>query len=134
MLYLRYKNSPTDPWTVVPSLTSIFPSQPAGSLPIKDVRMMSAPETETPCGCAGDSTTDDHYILHAEINPMPQTAISPIMLFLLRFKEATYREAQYLYYASGNFTTVELSLLDCKNNNAMSEISFRLAAPIVDVI
>jgi len=134
MLYLRYKNLPTDPWTVVPSLSSVFPSQPIGSLPIKDVRMMSAPETETSCGCAGDSTTDDHYILRAEINPMPQTATSPILLFLLRFKEATYREVQYLYYASGSFTTVELSLLDCKANNSMSEISFRLAAPIADVV
>ncbi len=133
-IYLRYKNAPTDPWTVVPTLTSVFPSQPSGSMPLSEVRMRSAPEIEAPCGCAGDSATDDHYILHAEIAPMPQSAVSDILMFLLRFKEASYHEAQYANYASGSFLTVGLSLVDCRNINGMSTASFRLAAPIAEVI
>ena len=96
--------------------------------------MQSAPETETPCGCPGGSATDDHYILRAEIAPMPQSAVSSILLFLLRFKQASYHEVQYSQFASGGFTSVGLSLLDCKNENGMSGISFRLAAPVASVI
>ena len=133
-IYLRYKNSPSDPWTVIPSVTSVFPTQPAGSLPIAEARMQSAPETETPCGCPGGSATDDHYTLKAEIVAMPQSAVSSILLFLLRFKQASYHEVQYSQFAGGGFTSVGLSLLDCKNENGMSTIAFRLAAPIADVI
>ena len=134
MLYLRYKNSLSDPWTVVPTLTSVFPTQPAGSLPLAGIRLQSAPETETPCGCPGGSATDDHYILKAEVAPMPQSATNAILLFLLRFKQASYHEAQHPQFVSGGFTSVGLSLLDCKNENGMSGIGFRLAVAIADVI
>ena len=133
-IYLRYRNSPSDPWTDVPDMTSVFPTQPAGSLPVVKVQLQSAPETETPCGCPGDSATDDHYILKAEIAPMPQNAVNDLLLFLLRFKEASYHEVKYAQFVSGDFTTVGLSLLDCRNEGGMSSISFRLAAPIADVI
>jgi hypothetical protein len=133
-IYLHYKNSLSDPWTVIPSVTSVFPSQPIGSLPLADVRLQSAPETETPCGCPGGSATDDHYILKAEIAPMPQTAVNNILTFLLRYKMAAYHEVQYSGYASGSFTSAELSLLVSKNENGMSAVSFRLAAAIADVI
>ena len=134
MLYLRYKNSISDSWTVVPSLTSVFPTQPTGSVPLAGIRMQSAPETETPCGCPGGSASDDHYILKVEILPMPQNAVNAFLLFLLRFKQASYHEAQHPQFVSGGFTSVGLSLLDCENENGMSEISFRLAVPIADVI
>jgi len=134
MLYLRYKNSLSDPWTVVPSLTSVFPTQPSGSVPLSGIRLQSAPETETPCGCPGGSATDDHYIMKAEIAPMPQSATNAILLFLLRFKEASYHEAQHPQFVSGGFTSVGLSLLNCENENGMSEISLRLAVSIADVI
>jgi hypothetical protein len=133
-IYLHYKNSISDPWTDVPSLTSVFPTQPSGSLPLAGVRLQSAPETETPCGCPGGSATDDHYILKAEIAPMPQSATNNILLFLLRFKQASYHEAQHPQFASGGFTSVELSLLDCKNEKGMSTLSFRLAVAIADLI
>jgi hypothetical protein len=131
-IYLRYKNSLSDPWTVVPSLTSIFPSQPAGSLPLAGARTETAPETVTPCGCPGGSAIDDHYILRAETAPIPQSAINNILTFLLRYKMAAYHEVQY--YASGGFTSAGLSLLVSKNENGMSAVSFRLAAAIADVI
>ena len=83
MLYLRYKNSISDPWTVVPTLTSVFPTQPSGSLPLAQLRLQSAPETETPCGCPGGSAIDDHYILKVEVAPMPQSAVNNLLLFLL---------------------------------------------------
>ncbi len=134
MLYLRYKNSPSDPWIVLPTVTSVFPTQPSGSLPIAELRLQSAPETETPCGCPGGSATDDHYILKAEVAPMPQSAVNNLLLFLLRFKQAAYHETQHPQFASGGFTSVGLSLLDCENKNGMSGISFRLAVPIADVI
>ncbi len=134
MIYLRYKNSISDPWTIVPTLTSVFPTQPTGSLPLSGIKLRSAPERETPCGCPGGSATDDHYILKAEISPMPQSATNNILLFLLRFKQASYHEAQHPQFASGSFTSVGLSLLDCKNENGMGGISFRLAVPIADVI
>jgi hypothetical protein len=134
MLYLRYKNSISDPWTAVPDLTSVFPTQPPGSVPLKNLRMQTAPETETPCGCPGGSATDDHYIVKAEISPMPQSATNALLLFLLRFKQAAYHEAQHPQFAGGGFISVGLSLLDCKNENGKSAIGFRLAAAITDVI
>ncbi len=133
-IYLRYKNSLSDPWIDVPDITSVFPTQPAGSLPVAKAKLQSAPETETPCGCPGGSATDDHYILRAEIALMPQSATNNILLFLLRLKEASYHEAKYSQFASGDFTSVGLSLLDCKNEGGMSAITFRLAAPIADII
>ncbi|MDP4229796.1 MAG: hypothetical protein Q8916_05255 [Bacteroidota bacterium] len=134
MLLLRYRNSTSDPWIEVPSLTSIFPLQPAGSLPLAAVSLQTAPEEETPCGCPGGSTTDDHYILRTSVNPMPQTATNTLLMYLLAFKQATYREAKYSRYGTGDYMTVGLSLLKCKDENGMSAISFRLAAPITSVI
>jgi hypothetical protein len=134
MIYLRYKNSPSDPWTVVPSLTAFFPTQPVGSLPVSNVRTETAPETETPCGCPGASAVDDHYVLRAETAPIPQSMTNAILLFLLRYKMAAYHEVQYAGYASGSFTSTGLSLVESKNENGMSAVSFRLAAAIVDVI
>jgi len=134
-IYLHYKNSPSDPWTVVPSLTSIFPSQPAGSLPVAGARTETDSEITTPCSCpVGDTYTDDHYILRAETAPIPQSAVNAILLFLLRYKMAAYHEVQYAGYASGGFTSAGLSLVVSKNENGMSSVSFRLAAAIADVI
>ncbi|MFI5265054.1 MAG: hypothetical protein ACHQM6_11105, partial [Candidatus Kapaibacterium sp.] len=123
-----------DPWTDVPDVTAVFPTQPLGSLPVSEVRLQSAPETQTPCGCPGASSTEDHYILKAAIAPMPQSATNNILLFLLRFKGASYHEIKYSQFASGDFTSAGLSLVDCKNEDGISVISFRLAAPIADVI
>jgi hypothetical protein len=134
-IYLHYKNSSGDPWTVVPSLTSVFPSQPAGSLPVANARTETAPEVQTPCGCSSSETfTDDHYILRAETAPIPQGAVNDILTFLLRYKMAAFHEVQYSGYASGSFTSAGLSLLVSKNENGMSAVSFRLAAAIADVI
>jgi len=133
-LYLRYRNSPSDPWTAIPDITSVFPTQPSGSLPVAETRLQTAPETETPCGCPGDPATEDHYILKAEIAPMPQSATNDLLLFLLNFKQATYHEVKYSQYGSGDFLSAGLSLLNCKNEGGMSAIAFRLATPIADVI
>jgi hypothetical protein len=133
-IYLRYKNSPGDPWTVVPSLTSFFPSQPAGSLPVLHARTETAPETVSPCGCGEDSSVDDHYILRIGTTPIPQSAADDILLFLLRYKSAPHHEVKYAGYADGDYLTASLSLIVSKNENGMSEISFRLAAGIGDVI
>jgi hypothetical protein len=134
-IYLRYKNSSGDPWTVVPSLTSVFPSQPAGSLPLGAARTETDSQITTPCSCPiGDTYVDDHYILRAETAPIPQSAVNAILTFLLRYKMAAYHEVQYSGYGSGSFTNAELSLLVSKNENGMSAVSFRLAAAIADVI
>jgi hypothetical protein len=134
MIYLRYKNSPSDPWTEVPSLTSVFPSQPSGSMPVATARLETAPEVVSPCGCGEDSSVDDHYILKISSAPIPQSAANDILLFLLRYKVAPYHEVKYSGYADGFYLGATLSLLVSKNENGMSEISFRMAAPIVDVI
>ena len=134
MIYLRYKNSPSDPWTVIPDVTSVFPGQPAGSLPFAYTKMETAPEVVSPCGCSGEATDDDHYILKAEIKPMTQSAAPDILMYLLNYKSAGYHEVKYARYADGDFLTAKLSLIECKEVNGMSSISFRLAAPIADVI
>jgi hypothetical protein len=133
-IYLRYKNSSGDPWTVVPPLTSVFPSLPSGSLPVADARTETAPESVTPCGCStGESTADDHYILRAAIAPIPQSAANAIITFLLRYKVAAFHEVEYSGFGSGSFTGASLSLVS-KNENGLSVISFRLASAIADVI
>lgn len=134
MIYLRYKNSPGDPWTVIPDVTSIFPAQPTGSLPLAHTKMETAAEVVSPCGCSGDATDDDHYILKAEIKPMAQSAAPEILMYLLNFKSSNYHEVKYARYADGDFLSAKLSLIKCEEQNGMSTLSFRLAAPIVDVI
>ena len=134
-IYLRYKNSSGDPWTVVPSLTTIFPTQPSGSLPVASARTETAPEVVSPYGCpGGDSFADDHYILRTGIAPIPQSAANAIITFLLRYKSSAFHEMKYAGFGSGDFTSAALSLLEAKNENGMSGISFRLAAAIGDVI
>ncbi|MEP7235959.1 MAG: hypothetical protein ABI778_11755 [Ignavibacteriota bacterium] len=133
-LYLRYRNSPSDPWTEIPDVTAAFPTQPAGTLPVAWARLQTAPEFETPCGCPIDSGEDDHYILKTQVAPMPQSATNDILLFLLEFKQASYHEVKYSQFAAGDFITAGLSLLDCRNSGGLSSIAFRLGAPIADVI
>ncbi|MEI8135263.1 MAG: hypothetical protein WCH46_09370, partial [bacterium] len=124
-----------DPWTVVPSLTSIFPTLPLGSLPVAEARTQTAPEVETPCGCpSGDSFDDDHYILRILTSPIPEGSTNSILQFLLRYKVAAYHEVKYSGFSSGDYTNATLSILVSKNHDGMSELSFRLAASIADVI
>ncbi|HYM21443.1 MAG TPA: hypothetical protein VEW28_10640 [Candidatus Kapabacteria bacterium] len=134
-LYLRYRNSTSDPWITVPSLTSSYPLQPAGSVPLATMSFATEPALVTPCGCsATGSLTDDHYILHAGLYALPQSAMPALANFLLNYKQATYHEAMHSLFGSGGFVSSELTLLEIQNTNGNSTIDFRLAAAITDVI
>jgi hypothetical protein len=133
-LYLRYRNAPTDPWITAPPLTTSFPGLPVGSVPLETLSLASEPQYVTPCGCAVTSTTEDHYAIHAALTGLSQAAMPALAQFLLRYKNATYHEALHPLYASGGYVSSELTLLDIKNTNGNSTISFRLAAAIAAVI
>ncbi len=134
-IYLRYKNSPSDPWTNVPSLTSVLPSLPSGALPLSSMQLATAPETETPCGCpTGSDTSESYYVMKAGLSEMPQSVLTTVVNFLLSYKEATYHEVEHGLYGNGVFTSAELSQLSVKNISGNSAISFRLAAPITSIV
>jgi hypothetical protein len=133
-LYLRYRNSLTDPWITVPSLTAYYPGLPVGSVPLDTMLLASEPQYVTPCGCAITSSTEDHFALYATLTGLPQAAMPSLAQFLLRYKSATYHEALHSLFAGGGFVSSELTLLDVKNQNGNSTIGFRLAAAITDVI
>src|SRR5947209_7500348 len=132
--YLRYRNSPSDSWITIPSLTSILPSQPSGSLPVTGSRTETSPQYVSPCVCNDDWSSEDHYALRISVQPIPQSAANGILLFLLRYKAAAYHEVKYSGYVAGDFLSAELSHVVAKNENGMSEISFRVAAAIAEVV
>ncbi len=134
MLYLRYRNSSSDPWTVVPSLTAVFPGQPLGSVPLEMVRLATTTEFETHCGCPETATDEDRYALRATLKPMAQASMPGLATFLLRYKQANYHEALYPLFGNGLYLSAALSSLIIGNENGMSKIEFRLAAMISDVI
>ena len=134
MLYLRYRNSPSDPWTEVPSLTTVYPGQPLGSVPTETIRFYTTTEFETPCGCPETATTEDRYALRTTLKPLPQASMPGLAKFLLRYKQANYHEALHPLFGDGVYVSAPLSLLDIKNEQGMSKIEFRLAAMIADVI
>jgi len=133
-LYLRYKNNPGDPWTEAPSLTSVVPGQAAGSLPLANFKLQTAPQLETPCGCPDGSATDDHYIMRPVIAGLPESSSSSVLTFLLQFKQASFREAKYALYGQGSYMTTDLSLLEATEQNGLVRIKFRLAAPIASAV
>lgn len=134
-LYLRYRNAPTDPWTVPPSLTTSFPGLPAGSLPLEHMKLSTGPQTLTPCGCSSsDPYTEDHYAMQAGIAALPQSAMAAVATFLLQYKQAGYHEAMHSMFGNGVFVTADLGQLSIKNENGRSTIGFRVAAQIVDVL
>lgn len=133
-LYLRYKNNAGDPWTDVPSLASDVPGQAAGSLPLADFRLQTAPQVETPCGCPDGLATDDHYIMRPLIAGLPESASPSILTFLLNYKLAAFHEAMYVLYGQGNFMTADLTQLDVREQNGLVNIRFRLAVPIASAV
>ena len=134
MLYLRYRNTLSDPWTEVPSLTSVYPGQPLGSVPTETLRLYSTTEFETLCGCPETMTTEDRYGLRATLKPLPQASMPGLAKFLLRYKQANYHEALHPLYGDGVYVRAPLSLLVITQENGLSMIEFRLAAMIADVI
>src|SRR5437763_17077555 len=133
-IYLRYRNSPSDSWITVPSLTSVLPSQPSGSLPVAGSRTETSPQYVSPCECNDDWSSEDHYALRITVQPIPQSAANAVLIFLLNYKASAYHEAKYASYGSGDFLSAELSHVVAKNENGMSDISYRVAAPIVSMI
>lgn len=134
-LYLRYRNATTDPWTVPPALGASIPGLPAGALPLEHMKLSTGPQTETPCGCSStDPYVEDHYGMEAGLSPIPQAAMPSVATYLLRFKQAAYHEAMHSLFASGGFTSADLSELSIANADGRSSINFRVAAKIVDVV
>jgi|ERR1043165_4464864 hypothetical protein len=121
MLYLRYRNSESDDWT-------------ENSFTIRSLRLQSSAEDVTPCGCAAESPNETHYAMLTSLPPMPQTGINDLLLFLLNYKKASYREAKHSLYVEGEYVSAALSLLDVKMVRTLAEISFRLAAPLSDIV
>jgi len=133
-LYLRYKNNVSDPWTDVPSLTSVVPGQATGSLPLANFKLQTAPQLETPCGCPDGSATDDHYIMRPLIAGLPENTTPSILTFLLNYKLASFHEARYLLYGQDTFMTADLTLLEAREQNGLVTIKFRLATPITNAL
>jgi len=133
-LYLRYRNSPTDPWTTVPSVASAFPSLASGVLPAESVKLETAPQSVTPCGCPGTSTDDSYLILRATCAPIPIALETTLLTFLMQYKSATYHEAKFIRYGQGGYVTATLSLIEATERNGMLTLSFRLAAALADAL
>jgi hypothetical protein len=121
MLYLRYRISESDDWT-------------ERSFDIRSVRLQSSAEDVTPCGCAAESPNETHYAMLTSLPPMPQTGINDLLLFLLNFKQADFHQTKHELYVEGEYVTASLSLLDVKMLKNVAEISFRLAAPLSEII
>ena len=133
-IYLRYRNSPTDSWSSVPSVASAFPSSAAGAIPTSSIKLVTAPQAVTPCGCSGGSTDDSYLILRARCAPIPIALETALMTFLMQYKTATYHEAKFARYGQGGYVTATLSLIEANEQSGMLELSFRLAAAIGDAL
>ncbi|HET9135892.1 MAG TPA: hypothetical protein VFO76_04585 [Candidatus Kapabacteria bacterium] len=121
MLYLRYRNSESDDWT-------------EQSFTIRSLRLQSSSEDVTPCGCAAESPNETHYALLTSLPPVPQAGINDLLLFLLNYKQAEFRQTKHELYVEGEYVTTALSLLDVKMMRNVAEVSFRLAAPLSDIL
>ena len=133
-LYLRYKNNPGDPWTEAPSLTAVIPGQAAGSVPLANFKLQSAPQAETACGCPDGSAADDHYIMRPMLAGLPEDEGRSVLTFLLNYKLAAIHEAKYSLYGQGNYMAADLSLLDAREQNGLVQIRFRLAVPLASAL
>ncbi len=133
-IYLRYRNSPTDSWSCVPSVASAFPSFAAGAIPTSSIKLETAPQAVTPCGCPAGSSDDSYLILRACCAPIPLSLESTLMIFLMRYKTATYHEAKFARYGQGGYVAATLSLIEAKEQDGMLHLSFRLAAAIADAL
>lgn len=134
-LYLRFRNAPTDPWSVPPTISAAIPGLPAGTLPLDSLVLASGPQTPVPFGyTSGDPFVEDYYGIRAGLIPIPQSLMPSVATYLLQFKEATYHEVMHSLYASGGFTSAELSGLSITNEGGRAAISFRVASPIIDII
>ncbi|MDP4198307.1 MAG: hypothetical protein Q8922_04685 [Bacteroidota bacterium] len=133
-LYLRYRNSASDPWSTVPSLTGAFPGLAAGSMPISSTTLETAPQAVTPCGCPGASTEDSYLILRANCAPIPLASEASLLTFLMLYKTATYHEAKFTRYGQGGYVSASVSLIEAHEQNGMLQLCFRLAAAISDAL
>ena len=133
-LYLHHRNSPSDDWTAVPSLVTVFPNSPVGTLPLSSVVIESGPQAVSPCGCSGDSTDDSYLILRVECAPIPLASETTVLSFLIEYKTATYFEAKMTRYGQGGYITATLSHITAEEKNGMLHLSFRLAAALADAL
>ena len=132
-LYLHHRHTTGDAWTVVPSLTTVFPNSPSGTLPITSIEIESGPQLETPFGCPG-STDDSYLILKVTCAPIPLSYETSILTFLMNYKSATYFEAKMAQYGQGGYVTAGLTHIKSKERYGMMHLSFRLAATISDAL
>lgn len=134
-LYLRYRNSPTDPWSLPPTLSSVIPGLPGGTLPLESFTLATGPQLPTPYGyTSADPYIEDYYGMEASLLSIPQSLMRSVATYILQFKEAAYSEAMHSLFASGAFVTAGLSELSIENIGGRSAIRFRIASAIVDII
>jgi hypothetical protein len=125
-LYLRHRSSAIVSWVDAPDVTAVVPGQPAGSLPLEKLVLATEPGTIGTCGCSDPTAADDHYVMHAELLALPQSASLAVIQFLLDYKQDALHEAKLARYLDGSFQAADLTNLRVKEENGMSKISFRL--------
>ncbi len=138
-LFLRYRMTDTDPWTTFPDITSAFPGQPTGSLPVSSTTIASEPLTVEP-GAGGQlylefpTTDDDHLALRVTCPPIPLALATTILTFLMQYRLAPSHEAKHERFGQGGFISASLSLIKAQERNGMLHLEFRLVATMNDAL
>jgi hypothetical protein len=133
-VYLRHKELVGDPWQEPPSLTLLYPSIPAGAVPAAKITIEQSTEAETPYGCPGTSTDQDHLAMKVGMPPIPLASSASFINFLLHYSQATLHETKMSRYGAGTYKTTLISNIQSKEIGGDAIISFRLATPLTTAL
>ncbi|HET6511155.1 MAG TPA: hypothetical protein VFH43_03110, partial [Candidatus Kapabacteria bacterium] len=133
-IYLRHRATSGDAWQEPPSMSLLYPSIPAGAVPATRVTIEQSTEEETPCGCPGTSTAQDHLALKVTMPPIPLVSSASFINYLLAYNQATLHEAKMSRYGAGTYKTASISNIQAREVAGEAVISFRLATPIATAI
>lgn len=133
-IYLRHRETTSDPWQEPPSLTLLYPSIPAGAVPATKIAIEQSTEEETPCGCPGTATAQDHLAMKVSMPPIPLASAASFVNFLLRYAQATLYEAKMSRFGAGTYKTTPISNIQSKELAGDAIISFRLALPLTTAL
>ena len=130
-LFLRYRATTGDPWTLPPLLALSAPLATPGALPLAALSFETTPLLVTPCGCPLDPTaTDDHLSARFTTIPLLRVEAELVRTFLIHFKQAALHEASLTGFGPGGFVTTSLFNIRSAVDHRDERIAGRITIPL----
>ena len=134
-VYLRYRATTGDPWTIVPPLILSSPPTPSGAIPVAKAEIETGVEFESAPNMLVSSditptALDNFLALKIETSSLIKSESDLLLAFLIAYKNAALHEAKYLGYLTSDFVTASIGRIRLTPKNGSFLVSFRLASQI----